>query len=287
MSITAFRSRCLVRRIALKILSSWLAPVLLVLFGGQFAAAQEENGSETALRIEQQQLFEQLRARPDDLDAMFAYAVASILLRDYEQAIATLERMLIYRDDLPRVKLELGSAYFRLGSYEVSRFYFNEALAGDPPPDVRAKVEEFLAEINSRTKQSAFAGFARVGLIYSTNANLGPSDRLVEIFGTDALLDPDYLANASFVFSCFYFLSITCIEMPLFNLMKSNLSFDNMILLDICIRAQFFQSVLCIGPLGCASYFISARGREFLNKAADEPLSKLIPDIHNYINSDQ
>jgi tetratricopeptide (TPR) repeat protein len=64
---------------------------------------------------------------------MFAYAVVSIRARDYEQAIATLERMLIYRDDLPRVKLELGSAYFRLGSYEVSSFYFKEALAGDPP----------------------------------------------------------------------------------------------------------------------------------------------------------
>jgi len=105
-----------VRRIALKILSCWLAPGLLVLLGGQFAAAQEESGNEAALRIEQQQLFERLRARPDDLDAMFAYAVVSMRLRDYEQAIATLERMLIYRDDLPRVKLELGSAYFRLGS---------------------------------------------------------------------------------------------------------------------------------------------------------------------------
>ncbi len=193
MSLTVFRLRCPVRRIALKILSCWLAPILLVLFGGQFAAAQEESGDEAALRIEQQQLFEQLRARPDDLDTMFAYAVVSIRLRDYEQAIATLERMLIYRDDLPRVKLELGSAYFRLGSYEVSSFYFKEALAGDPPPDVKAKVEEFLAEIESRTKQSAFAGFARAGLIYSSNANLGADNRLVQVFGLDALLDPEFV----------------------------------------------------------------------------------------------
>ncbi len=194
MSLTAIQLRRPVRRIALKILSCWLAPILLVVFGGQFAAAQEESGDDAALRIKQQQLFEQLQARPDDLDAMFAYAVVSIQLRNYEQAIATLERMLIYRDDLPRVKLELGSAYFRLGSYEVSRFYFKEALAGDPPPDVRAKVEEFLAEVDRRTKQNAFAGFARIGLVYSTNANLGPSDRLVEVFGTDALLDPDSVA---------------------------------------------------------------------------------------------
>jgi hypothetical protein len=158
---------------------------------GQFAAAQDESGSDAALRAEQQKLFDQLKAHPDDLDTMFAYAVVSIRVRDYEQAIATLERMLIYRDDLPRVKLELGSAYFRLGSYEVSSFYFKEALAGDPPPDVKAKVEEFLAEINNRTKQSAFTGFASVGMVYSTNANLGPSDRVVDVFGVDAELDSD------------------------------------------------------------------------------------------------
>jgi hypothetical protein len=171
----------------------WLAPVLLVMACGQFAAAQDQSASEAAQRIEQQQLFEQLQARPDDLDVMFAYAVISILLRDYEQAIATLERMLIYRDDLPRVKLELGSAYFRLGSYEASRFYFDEALAGDPPPDVKAKVEEFLAEIDSRTKQSSFSGLARVGLIYSSNANLGADNRGVQVFGLDAQLDPEFV----------------------------------------------------------------------------------------------
>ena len=194
MSLMVFQLRRPVRRIAMRMLSCWLAPILLVLFGGQFAAAQEESGSEAALRIEQQQLFEQLWTHPDDLDAMFAYAVVSIRLRDYEQAIATLERMLIYRDDLPRVKLELGSAYFRLGSYEVSRFYFDEALAGDPPPDVRAKVEEFLAEVARRTKQSAFTGLVSIGVVYSSNANLGPSDRLVEVFGVDAQLDPAFVA---------------------------------------------------------------------------------------------
>ncbi len=89
----------------------WLAPVLLVMACGQFASAQDQSGSEAEMRAEQQKLIERLHARPDDLDAMFAYAVVSIRLRDYEPAIATLERMLIYRNDLPRVKLELGSAY--------------------------------------------------------------------------------------------------------------------------------------------------------------------------------
>jgi len=129
---------------------------------------------------------------------MFAYAVTSIKLRDFEPAIATLERMLIYRNDLPRVKLELGSAYFQLGSYEVSKFYFKDALDSDPPPHVRAKVEEFMAEIDRRTRKSGFSGSASLGLAYSSNANLGPSDRLVEVFGQDAQLDSQYVEAGDF-----------------------------------------------------------------------------------------
>ncbi len=60
---------------------------------------------------------------------------------------------------------------------------------------MKAKVEEFLAEIDSRTKQNAFAGFARVGLVYSSNANLGAEGRLVQVFGVDALLDPDFVGE--------------------------------------------------------------------------------------------
>ena len=170
---------------------------LAVLVGAGAAEAQVEP-SEAELTAEQERLFQHLQQRPDDLDAMFEYAVISIRLGDYEQAIATLERMLIYREDLPRVKLELGSAYFRLGSYEVSRFYFDEVLASDPPPDVRARVEEFLAAIQARKKTTTFAGIASVGMVYSTNANLGPSDRFVEVFGVDAELDSEFREEDDF-----------------------------------------------------------------------------------------
>ena len=157
------------------------------------AWSQAGTADEAALRAEQQRLFDVLQQRPDDLDAMFNYAVVSIRLRDYEQAIATLERILIYRDDLPKVKLELGSAYFRLGSYEVARFYFDEVLDANPPPELRARVEEFLAEIQRRSQQSRFAGSFNFGVVYSSNANLGPSERGVDVFGIDAELDPQFV----------------------------------------------------------------------------------------------
>ena len=161
-------------------------------------AANPSDPDPEALRARQAALFEQLQVHPDDLDVMFDYAVTSIKLRDYEPAIATLERMLIYKPDLPRVKLELGSAYFRLGSYEVSRYYFQQVLDGDAPPEVRARVAAFMAQIDERTKRSAFRATVSGGLVYSTNANLGPEDRLVEVLGTTGLLDPEFQGRADF-----------------------------------------------------------------------------------------
>ena len=62
------------------------------------------------LRARQKALFDELIDKPDDLDLMFEYAKVSIQLEDYEAAISTLERMLIYRQDLSRVRLELAVA---------------------------------------------------------------------------------------------------------------------------------------------------------------------------------
>lgn len=145
-----------------------------LLLGASAAAAQP---APDALRAEQARLFAEMVARPGDLDAMFAYAAVSMRLQDYEAAIATLERMLIFEPDLPRVRLELGVAYFRLGSYEVARTYFEDALAADPPEAVVARVRPFLDQIERRTARNAVSGFVSVGPVYSSNANLGPSDR--------------------------------------------------------------------------------------------------------------
>ena len=153
------------------------------------------------LEARQAALFEALSADPTNLDLMFAYAVTSIRLEDYEPAIATLERMLIFNPDLPRVRLELGVAYYRLGVYEVARFQFEEALAAGPPQEVVDRVQPFLDRIDRRTARHGYGGAVTAGALYSSNANLGPDDRLVRAanlpggFGTipsDADAAPDF-----------------------------------------------------------------------------------------------
>ncbi|MBV9586001.1 MAG: tetratricopeptide repeat protein [Alphaproteobacteria bacterium] len=51
--------------------------------------------------------------------------------------------MLLFNPNLSRVNLELGALYFRMGSFELARDYFNKALAANPPPEVNGRVNQF------------------------------------------------------------------------------------------------------------------------------------------------
>ncbi|MEM7743574.1 MAG: tetratricopeptide repeat protein [Pseudomonadota bacterium] len=139
---------------------------------------------EDALRARQSALFDQLLAEPDNLDLMFDYALVSIQARDYEAAISTLERMLIYRQDLPRVRLELAVAYFNLGSYEVAKLYFEQVLANEATPEtVQIRVDRYLDEIEDRSRRNDVRMIATAGITYATNATLGPDANQVLFLG--------------------------------------------------------------------------------------------------------
>lgn len=149
----------------------------------------EQSQSLTDLRAEQARLFERLISEPDNLDLMFDYAKLSIRLEDYEGAISTLERMLIYRQDLFRVRLELGVAYFRLGSYAASELYFDQVLA-DPntPESVKQNIQPYKDAIAGRTQRSRFSVLANVGITHATNATQGPDSNVVLLAGNNAQL---------------------------------------------------------------------------------------------------
>ena len=71
---------------------------------------------------------------PSNLDVAFEYASLSSQVSDYEAAISTLERMLIFAPNTPRLQLELGILYYKLGSYEVARTYFAQVVANPSVP---------------------------------------------------------------------------------------------------------------------------------------------------------
>ncbi len=107
--------------------------------------------------------------------------------------------MLLYNPDLPRVRLELGVLYFRLGSYVIARTYLTRAVKGDNvPDDVRARVAVFLDEIDSRLSSHRFSGSVFSGLRYQNNANAGPERAAISLLDGEGILDnqftqrPDY-----------------------------------------------------------------------------------------------
>src|SRR5579872_3291893 len=96
--------------------------------------------------------FDQMQRDPGNSDKALAYAEAAIKVGDFEGAIGALERLLIFNPDLPRIRLEVGVLYYRLGSYDLAQAYLALLLdRSDLPDDIRAKAKEYLAQIESRS----------------------------------------------------------------------------------------------------------------------------------------
>lgn len=134
-------------------------------------------------------LFGKMLDRPDDLDSAFEYAALSSQVGDLEGAIATLERMLIFAPGLPRLQLELGVLYFRLGAYKTAGTYFDAAVSGpNVPAEVRTKVQEYQNAIVRNTDSVVFSGAVSAGVRYQSNANNGPASTLVTLNGLDYVL---------------------------------------------------------------------------------------------------
>ena len=155
----------------------------------------------SSLKSEQQALFDRTLKEPANLDVAFRYAEVSTKLHDFEAAIGALERMLFFNANLPRVKLELGVLYCRLGSYEMAKNYFTNAIA-DPaaPPDMRAKVQAYLDEIEKRLNPNFVSGLVQTGVRYQTNATAGPSGSLIRVFGFDGVLDQKFVKQPDWNF---------------------------------------------------------------------------------------
>ena len=122
----------------------------LCLFLAACSASWAQGSAPAAARNPQYQaLFKRMFDDPTNVEATFRFAEMAIKLGDYEAAIGALERILFFNPNLPRVRLQLGVLYFKLGSYPMARSYFEQAR-GTPgaPADVRTQADQFLAEMD-------------------------------------------------------------------------------------------------------------------------------------------
>jgi hypothetical protein len=159
-----------------------IAAAILFLPAG--AAAQATAAGETAsLEVQKEALFQQMLRDPSNLDVAFEYADVSRRLGDYEAAVSTLDRMLLFNPDLPRVQADLGELYFRMGSFELARTYLQKAAAANPPSAVRARIDQYLAEIERSQAPYRLSGSFFSGIQYQTDANVAGSSLILSPIG--------------------------------------------------------------------------------------------------------
>ena len=135
--------------------------------------------------------FKKLFKDPTNLSLLFEYANLSILVGDLEGAIGVFEQMLIYDSDLPRIRLELGVLYFRLGAYALANNYLKSVKESNPPPEVEAKVDEFLAAIVSAEQPFKWRQNISIGWKHTSNGNSAINADFIEIGDLLLEVDPD------------------------------------------------------------------------------------------------
>jgi tetratricopeptide (TPR) repeat protein len=160
-----------------------------------FAAQDSTSLSRDQIEARRQALLQLMLQDPSNLDVAFEYAALSSQVGDYEAAVSTLERMLIFAPNAPRLQLELGILYYRLGSYEVSRSYFAQVVANPSvPPEIAAKVRLYLQQLAIEAEPPAFSATIFSGIRWESNANSAPASQAVTLNGIDFTLDTQSVA---------------------------------------------------------------------------------------------
>ena len=180
--------------------SQWTLPAIvgtgiaLVSFWLAIAsAASAQTPNDTATLVAQKNaLFQQMLRDPADLTAVFAYADVSARLGDNEAAISALERLLLFNPNLARVHLELGVLYYRMSSFEAARSYLQKAASLNPPSDVQAQVDQYLARIADIDAPQRLTGYFLFGGQYQSDMTVSSGSTLIQSAVADQLISSQF-----------------------------------------------------------------------------------------------
>lgn len=121
--------------------------------------------------------------RAGDPDFDFLAGLAALEAGQPQHAAMALERVLIAQPANHRARLELARAYFLLGDYTAARREFLAVRAVGPPPNVRTRVDAFLAEIQRREANSRtnVTGYVELRPGWDSNVASATADSTIEI----------------------------------------------------------------------------------------------------------
>lgn len=134
--------------------------------------------------------FQELLADLKSPEKSFRYAQMAIQSGATGEAVSALERVLLLNPGLDNIRLELGYLYYRLGSLALAHTNIEQALRSpDVPPDVRARGERLLADIDKASGRHRWNVAASFGVRYDSNVNFEPNTPEVLVFGSLFQLD--------------------------------------------------------------------------------------------------
>ena len=119
--------------------------------------------------------FEDVMAKPDDVELNYRFARQQVRGGDLKGAAATLQRILLINPDLPRVRLFYAVVLYRLDDLTESQLELQRLNELKITDDVRKELDVYVKAIAKRQKRDHLSGQVGVGWEYDGNRNAFPS----------------------------------------------------------------------------------------------------------------
>jgi tetratricopeptide (TPR) repeat protein len=108
----------------------------------------------------------------------YLLGVAALDSSRFDEAIIAFERVLALNPNHAGAQMDLGRAYYSLGSYDLAEAAFRRLKEANPPGAALAAINQYLEAIQSRRRESTpgWTGFAELQIGYDSNLTGVPGD---------------------------------------------------------------------------------------------------------------
>ena len=128
--------------------------------------------------------YEDVLAKPDDVDLNYGFARQQVRRGDLKGAAATLQRILLVNPDLPRVRLFYAVVLYRLDDLTEAQLELQRLSALKITDDVRKELDGYLDAIAKRQKRDHLSGQLGIGWEFDDNRNASPASGRYLFLGT-------------------------------------------------------------------------------------------------------
>ncbi|MCK5111844.1 MAG: hypothetical protein KAQ94_10020 [Arcobacteraceae bacterium] len=116
------------------------------------------------------------------IEANFLLGRTYYLTNQFEEALAAYQKILIFNENLPRVKLELAQTYLALNMTEDALNEFTSVLSSNAPKNVKESIKKRIAFIKSQQTNHKFNYMFAINWLKDNNVNNTTSQKEYEIF---------------------------------------------------------------------------------------------------------